>query len=554
MTRTSRIFVAVLAALVVSGLAFSQSFLGNMFKLGETTTAARPASSSTIRGALLYDTDVAAPIYNTGSAWSTLGGSSGPSYWSDAGAGRAKLDMPAGLVGNASGVLPDGGYFLLDQSSLAVYAMDAGISALFASNAGASTAWELPLAYNVNIANVFGTPGIAFWNTAPSALYPTGSITAGANRGGVSATGLTFMAPSGGFMFAALSNQSQVQITKPGGGSKLEVLNTNANNTAFGIAAGAYLDFGNTGGGANDYVYSDGTGLQTPSYLQSTYAFASGAGLLAPRVRASGGALTAFTAAAATSGGVGTMAWDSTTGSIKVQQSASAFEPIGQPHIIYDGQTYSTRVASVEVNATPQIAERVNVTSTATLQMYWTYTAGSSGTQNSRSVYALLAGAGTIQFGTTANSVATTTLQRITHSGLNPTFCQRVRTDVITSAGLFAGLASVIPVTGGSAAQTGHFAYLYGDVGAAAFWQLCTRDGTTTGCTNTTAALAASTDYSLCFRLSTTSCDAFVNGVYVGSRSTNLPASGTGIAPVVAIEAIGTSKTLYVGPMQVETQ
>ena len=550
MTRTSRIFVAVIAALVVSGLAFSQSFLGNMFKLGSTTTAARPASSSTVQGALLYDTDIAAPIYNTGSAWTTFGGGSGANYWSDAGNGRAKLDATGAYMGNPGGTRPDGGWYFLEQyATTIIYAFDAGQPLLIGSN-GASQLSNTPEAFTMNIANVEGSPSIAFWQTAPGFFYPTASITASAQKGGVYAAGLTFMAPSGQFVFANQSNASQLQLTGASNNTLLEVLATNAGNTSFRVSPGSYLSLGS----ANTYFYSDGVGSQTPGYLQSTYTFASGAGFNAPRVRASGDTLTAFTAAAATSSGAGALAWDSTTGSMKVQQTASAFAPIAQPHIIYDGQTYSTRVASAEVNATPEIAERVNVASNATLEMHWTYTGGLSGTQNNRSVYALLAGAGAIEYGMTANSVTKTTIQRITHSGLNPTFCQRVRTDVITNAGLYAGLASTVPVTGGSGSQTGHFAYLYGDVGAVAFWQLCTRDGTTTGCTNTTAALTASTDYTLCFRLSTTSCDAFVNGVYVGSRAANLPASGTGIAPIVAIEAVGTSKTLYVGPMQVESQ
>jgi len=630
------LFIFALPFALITTLAYGQVFLGNVFRLGTSTDAAKPAASATNKGGLLFISDgdagtgVAGSIaYSNGSSWlPVLGGSSGSTnFWYDAGSGnifaQEAIYNPDGGVNIrlSSGV---GSNFLANQPATAVAISTPSYPTVglgFGSSGSGAQLQGMPYAFNpvdnqyafavVNSDTTYGAPGLLLWNqsngggfgqapvgaafvtgTAGNTTY-YGKLTAGGTSFGY-ATGITVSvqparnfgfrndntgtlwwtteANTGEFNFVGvtsgndaiqLSNGARVHL---GGGTNDYLYsdgttvnvpvsmkaNAGSSTNAFEVATtGARVDLG---AGSNDYAVSDGTGIETPSYWESTLGFASGAGVIAPRVQASGGALTAFTAAAATSGGVGTMAWDSTTGSMKVQQTASSFAPIAQPHIIFEGQTFSTRVASVEVNTTPQIAERVNVTNTATLQMYWTYTAGSSGTQNGRSVYALLAGAGTIQYGMTANSVATTAIQRITHSGLNPTFCQRVRTDVVTNAGLYAGLASVIPVTGGSGAQTGHFAYLYGDVGSVAFWQLCTRDGTTTGCTNTNAALAASTDYTLCLRLSTTSCDAFVNGVYVGSRSTNLPASGTGIAPVVAIEAVGASKTLYVGPMQVQTQ
>lgn len=72
-----------LILLVAASFTLAQTTLGNMFKLAETTTAARPASSTTIRGALLYDTDVAAVIYNTGVVWSLVGNP----LWQDLGGG-----------------------------------------------------------------------------------------------------------------------------------------------------------------------------------------------------------------------------------------------------------------------------------------------------------------------------------------------------------------------------------------------------------------------------------------------------------------------------------
>lgn len=69
--RTKPLFIFLLASLVFGGLAVGQSILGSMFKLGSSTTAGLPTSSTTIAGALLFDSDAGVVRYNDGTAWQT---------------------------------------------------------------------------------------------------------------------------------------------------------------------------------------------------------------------------------------------------------------------------------------------------------------------------------------------------------------------------------------------------------------------------------------------------------------------------------------------------
>lgn len=65
----NRTFFVLLAILTVGGLAFSQTILGAMFKLGAFTTGTLPTSSATIQGALVYDSDAGVIRHNNGVEW-----------------------------------------------------------------------------------------------------------------------------------------------------------------------------------------------------------------------------------------------------------------------------------------------------------------------------------------------------------------------------------------------------------------------------------------------------------------------------------------------------
>ena len=66
MTRTKTLIIVLLTLLVASLPTLAQSTLGNMFKLGGSTTANLPASSSYTVGALIYDLDAGTPLNNNG--------------------------------------------------------------------------------------------------------------------------------------------------------------------------------------------------------------------------------------------------------------------------------------------------------------------------------------------------------------------------------------------------------------------------------------------------------------------------------------------------------
>ena len=68
----NRTFFVLLAVLTVGGLAFSQTILGAMFKLGAFTTAALPTSSATTQGALVYDTTSNVVRVNDSAGWRSL--------------------------------------------------------------------------------------------------------------------------------------------------------------------------------------------------------------------------------------------------------------------------------------------------------------------------------------------------------------------------------------------------------------------------------------------------------------------------------------------------
>jgi len=53
-----KLLVAVcLTVALISAIALGQVTLGNVFKLGTSTTASLPVCTATIRGGLIYDTD-----------------------------------------------------------------------------------------------------------------------------------------------------------------------------------------------------------------------------------------------------------------------------------------------------------------------------------------------------------------------------------------------------------------------------------------------------------------------------------------------------------------
>lgn len=66
---TPRLRILIVLLLLAGAFAFSQSTLGNMFRLGGSTTANLPASSTLTVGALIYDLDAGRILVNDGTGW-----------------------------------------------------------------------------------------------------------------------------------------------------------------------------------------------------------------------------------------------------------------------------------------------------------------------------------------------------------------------------------------------------------------------------------------------------------------------------------------------------
>lgn len=71
MNRFKSALIVIVTLLLCALPVLAQSILGSMFKLGSSTTAGLPTSSTTIAGALLFDSDAGVVRYNDGTAWQT---------------------------------------------------------------------------------------------------------------------------------------------------------------------------------------------------------------------------------------------------------------------------------------------------------------------------------------------------------------------------------------------------------------------------------------------------------------------------------------------------
>lgn len=69
--RAKPAFIFLVASLIFGGLAVGQSIIGTMYKLGSSTTASLPTSSTLLAGALLFDSDAGVVRYNDGTTWQT---------------------------------------------------------------------------------------------------------------------------------------------------------------------------------------------------------------------------------------------------------------------------------------------------------------------------------------------------------------------------------------------------------------------------------------------------------------------------------------------------
>ena len=130
----------------------------------------------------------------------------------------------------------------------------------------------------------------------------------------------------------------------------------------------------------------------------------------------------------------------------------------------------------------------------------------------------------------TVGSVAGWNTGTLTQLGYGPILRATVKTGTdITSQRLWIGLFSASPTGSDAPASTSYVAFRYATTtDTTAFWRVVTSNGSATGTTATTVAVAISTRYLLTIDASTPGIVRFfINGVLLSSQAANLPALTT---------------------------
>lgn len=529
--------IAVL--LILGGLALAQTTLGNMYRLGSTTTAGRPASSSTIQGALLYDTDVAAPIYNNGSGWSVLGGGSGV-FWADAGvAGKAYGTAGYYDWGNPSNLTYDGGWVPFMIASMNGTALDGGPTLALRGrdtfNCSIGTC-NHPDDYTMLITNDHADPGIAFYGGSTGVDYK-GAITAGATLGGQFGPSLNFigqsttaaeftwlngagsrgmrfnMAPGGIYTLSFETASSQNAISMPGGarvdfgtggsdyiaadglggigtpGSFSSSAGAGA-NSFHTVTTGAFVDIG---GGSQDYFVSNGTHITTPNFFSASRLNATSAGVY----------LTPSTTP--TLAGTGhiyaNINYKTDTGSVLFAYDGQNWRHLGLGKN-WGAQKKEMRV-EVNIESTAAHTMRSPILTSSATDVSWVcsdtgtaVTTVSNGRPYRRSTTSTSANA--VSYCHTGSVAGT--LETVTQTRVKPNLCAWVYTgSSVTSTRIWWGLFSSFAGTIADSPTSLHVAALRFSTNASdTNWMLVTCNGSSCTTTSTGIAVAASTNYLLC--------------------------------------------------------
>lgn len=253
MKLTPRLAILLTVLVFSAGaLALEPFTLGNVFKLGTSTTASLPTSSATIESGIIYNTDTDKVMFNNGSAWANIS-ESAETYWRDAGAGY--IFEPESVKN------PDGGGYALrlvgPATSTGIITPTLIINTL--ANSGTDNAsiefWDQNGA--IRLGAIYGQAS----DGAPPAgrglnfvATYVGGGTEGHTFGGGGATGIppTF--------------NRWAQITANGSTGGLLTMSGNSGRDSIRLVTGARDHIGS---GTNDYWVSDGTGIETPSYIEA---------------------------------------------------------------------------------------------------------------------------------------------------------------------------------------------------------------------------------------------------------------------------------------------
>lgn len=315
MFKSRLLFIFLLPFALLTSLAYGQVFLGNVFRLGQSTDAAKPAAATVNKGGLLFITDgdagtgtAGAIAYSNGSSWLPLtGSSSSGNFWIDGGPGNIMAlerlaNVDGGTALDVSIAYPAGS---LTQGPMRnPTGASFGVGTAAASGASAN-AWALSSpgtfgAIVTNTANTFegatllinnrntgGMASVAFINdaTATSVAGYAGKISTQTSWGDSSApTGMIIGVtnPSSNSVLA-VRNESSGTLMSTFSMTTAEWTNlASSGNDAIQMTTGARIHIG---GGTTDYAMSDGVQWTwggpplLPSYVTGSLPASSNGGL-----------------------------------------------------------------------------------------------------------------------------------------------------------------------------------------------------------------------------------------------------------------------------------
>lgn len=489
------------------------------FKLAPYTDAGIPTASGRT-GAVVYNTSQGAPVWSDGTSWQSFGGGTGGSaYWYDGGVSGAENTIAVRA----------------DVNKVVLYP---GIAPTSYSAGTAIIAVEHPSSANEGV--------IAFWGDVSPPAQPMFSAKGGGGSNQFAVNGQ----PGTGAALTIYKNSTSTSLQVVNGGA-IKTDATAGNYAYRADVTGALWDFG---AGGSDYAASDGIGIETPSYWESTRAFTTGAGLFANSATIASTATASYTTTNIAAYSNGSLASDSVRGLMYKRPQTSEMAPMA-PHLIFDEQTFTTRLLADGAVGPPTFAETAFSNSKA-LILYWDDSASSIQLRGNprRTWYPLTSSAdGTSKRAVSAFS-GDTTMSALVHEQQSLSMCQRVLTSDtnIDAMRVWIGLVKTVPTNSDTLPDKG-VAFRYA-AGTDTRWQICSHNGTTQACSNTNVTVSLDTEYTLCFKVASVgTVNAFVNGAYVATVSSSLIGAGTdGLGFNASVTTTSAAaRTLYIGNLQI---
>jgi hypothetical protein len=135
-------------------------------------------------------------------------------------------------------------------------------------------------------------------------------------------------------------------------------------------------------------------------------------------------------------------------------------------------------------------------------------------------------------------------------------WCQVLAASAKSNARFWFGLSTALPGASDTPAATDFIAFRSSTAAGDTNLQICSKDGATQSCTDTTASLSTGTasPQTLCIDCRESgACTAWVDGAAKVRKTSNLPTLTTKLAPFFTVETLAASAlTLYAGPVTVE--